>query len=122
MGMADTGPTETATERMKESLLILLLGSTAFADQEIKTKIVMQTGRFQITQLSDYRRDQYLVDTQTGRIWQNMCVEKADKECVQDAWIEKFVENNPASKARLDLTKKTAPRPDEWEDITKDRP
>lgn len=30
-------------------------------------------GRFVFGQVSDFRRDQYLLDTQTGRLWQKVC-------------------------------------------------
>lgn len=30
-------------------------------------------GRYQLMQLGTMRRDQYLLDTQTGRIWQSTC-------------------------------------------------
>lgn len=30
-------------------------------------------GRFAFGQISDFRRDQYMLDTQTGRMWQIVC-------------------------------------------------
>lgn len=36
-------------------------------------------GRFVFGQISEYRRDQYLLDTQTGRVWRPVCVTK-DKD------------------------------------------
>lgn len=30
-------------------------------------------GRFQLIQLSEYRRDQYMIDTATGRVWEPVC-------------------------------------------------
>lgn len=32
-------------------------------------------GRYVFGQVSDYRADQFMLDTQTGRIWQRICVD-----------------------------------------------
>lgn len=34
-------------------------------------------GRFQLIQLSDFRSDQFLIDTETGKIWQPVCTKLA---------------------------------------------
>lgn len=35
----------------------------------------VKTGRFELKQLGEMRRDQYLLDTATGRVWQPVCTE-----------------------------------------------
>lgn len=55
-------------------LLSLLFYSRAFG----KTPPMSTTGgRFQLVQLSDMRRDQFLIDTESGRIWESVCSGKA---------------------------------------------
>lgn len=64
-------------------------------------------GRFQLIQLGEYRRDQFLIDTETGRIWNSICVvtgspdpKKASSECQGTlAWEEMYVENLHTLKA-----------------------
>ncbi len=51
---------------------------TCVANAQEKVKIVAEksktlsapNGRFVLGQISDFRSDQYLLDTQTGRVWQ----------------------------------------------------
>ena len=45
--------------------IILLLASVVLCGQ-----LSSQGGRFVFGQISDYRADQYMLDTQTGRLWQ----------------------------------------------------
>ena len=35
--------------------------------------LASSTGRFVFGQISEFRRDQYMLDTQTGRLWQTAC-------------------------------------------------
>jgi hypothetical protein len=35
--------------------------------------------RYVFGQISEYRRDQYLLDTKTGRLWQKVCAKSGDK-------------------------------------------
>ncbi len=35
--------------------------------------------RYVFGQISDFRRDQYLLDTKTGRLWQKVCAKSGDK-------------------------------------------
>lgn len=59
------------------------------ASAEDKVKIVPEksrtlstpNGRFVLGQISDFRSDQYLLDTQTGRLWQ--AVEMTDEKGVR---------------------------------------
>jgi hypothetical protein len=56
----------------------------AFADAPHSTSTLSAPGgRFAFGQISDFRRDQYLLDTQTGRLWQIVCVEKQGDDCAQ---------------------------------------
>ena len=56
---------------MKWTLLLLLAITLCdLAAQPKENKILSsQNGRFVFGQVSEYRRDQFLLDTQTGRIW-----------------------------------------------------
>ena len=55
---------------------ILLLSVSATAQEPVKVQPPAQkvlsssSGRFVFGQISDFRRDQFLLDTQTGRLWQ----------------------------------------------------
>ncbi len=55
---------------MKALLLFILCGS-AYAESPRNTK--SEAGKFQLIQLSESRFDQYLLDSQTGRMWQSSC-------------------------------------------------
>lgn len=59
-------------------LAVLLIGSVsarAVADEPVRVKPPQQKvlsseyGRFVFGQISEFRRDQFLLDTKTGRIW-----------------------------------------------------
>ena len=45
-------------------------------------------GRFQLVQLGSMRRDQFLLDTHTGKIWRSVCYLPSDTsdDCSVDAW------------------------------------
>lgn len=55
---------------------ILAFSSFAFAAEAVKVTPPQQkvlsnsSGRYVFGQISEYRRDQYMLDTQTGRLWQ----------------------------------------------------
>jgi hypothetical protein len=77
------------------SLAIILLTSCglptwAFAAQGNRTP----SGRFQLIQLSDMRRDQFLLDSQTGKVWQRVCMSEGPtaNDCGTDAWTPMDVE------------------------------
>jgi hypothetical protein len=57
-------------------------------------------GRFQLVQLGDMRRDQFLLDTQTGKMWARVCL-KIDSEtpagCAYSAWRIEDVQGITAS-------------------------
>lgn len=56
-------------------LRAVLFSSQSFAQAASGSKRGAGTknGRFQLIQLSDFRRDQYLLDTETGHMWQPVC-------------------------------------------------
>lgn len=69
---------------MKHLLLftsILVLTSQSFSQTTSAPGSVLSTqgGRYVFGQISEYRRDQYLLDSQSGRVWQVICVAK-DKD------------------------------------------
>lgn len=72
---------------------IVLLASVTHAQKKSNTST--QNGRFQLIQLSDFRRDQYLVDTQTGKMWQKSCfISSSDSsECAYGPWMTVDVED-----------------------------
>lgn len=52
-------------------------------------------GRFQVLQLNDMRRDQVLIDTDTGKVWHRTCLvaNKTDaSECQYSAWTLDAIE------------------------------
>lgn len=49
--------------------LILLLAICAFAEEH-RAPLSAPGGRFVFGQTSEFRRDQFMLDTQTGRLWQ----------------------------------------------------
>lgn len=64
------------------------------------------TGRFQMVQLGTFRRDQFMIDTATGRIWSKTCLvsEKSNTDCSYLGWIQDDVEN--LSKSRTEIFEK----------------
>jgi len=44
-------------------------------------------GRFVFGQISEYRRDQYMLDTATGRLWQKVCAQSDSGKSTQDDCI-----------------------------------
>ncbi len=63
----------------------LFLVSVAYAEELVKAvppqqKVLSsENGRFVFGQISEYRRDQYMLDTKTGRLWQKGII-KVGKE------------------------------------------
>lgn len=51
-------------------MILLLAVAASCALAEPGPALSAPGGRYVFGQLSDYRRDQYLLDTQTGRVWQ----------------------------------------------------
>ena len=84
---------------MMKKILALALALT-FSATALADGIAMSSGRFQLVQLSAMRRDQYLIDTQTGRIWNNVCAELKGEECVQNVWQEMHVSKLAVPKSK----------------------
>lgn len=69
----------------------LFFSSISFAQKKQNTA-TQQNGRFQLIQLSDMRRDQYLLDTQTGKIWVGTCgVSDKNGNCAYNLWAPQDV-------------------------------
>ena len=68
----------------------LAIGMTAVFAEPVEVKPPQQktlastSGRFVFGQISDYRRDQYLLDTASGRLWQKVCAKSDEKSTSQD--------------------------------------
>lgn len=69
-------------------IFLFLVSSIAFAGKS--NTGTSGGGRFQIIQLSDMRRDQYLLDTQTGKIWSKTCAISGavPPDCELEAWMQ----------------------------------
>lgn len=58
------------------AILLASIVSISFAAEPVATKpkqqkvLATENGRYAIGQISDFRGDQYMLDTQTGRLWQ----------------------------------------------------
>lgn len=79
-------------QNMKYIALLLLLAAAANAGTQ---KSQGSSGRFQLVQLGSAARDKYLLDTDTGRIWQQTCVKgwrNNGLECDLVAWRWALVE------------------------------
>ncbi len=76
------------------SLILMTMTSQAFGQTQAKSTFPKGTsgGRFQLVQISEYRRDQYLVDTQTGRVWVQVCSKSEGEQCVSSVFQEVPVE------------------------------
>lgn len=69
--------------------LLWPLASTATAKN-----IATVGGRFQLIQLSDARRDQFLLDTESGKLWTSVCALTSENgnDCSISYWSEEKVE------------------------------
>lgn len=77
-------------------LLITLVSSAVFAQNKSGG-----SGRYQVLQLSNMRRDQVMIDTQTGKIWHSTCLVSSGDECAYEAWLMDEVEGVTKSRAEL---------------------
>lgn len=57
-------------------LLILSLSQSVFSKSNPEANF---SGRFKLLQLSDNRHDQYILDSDTGRIWKHFCTSALDR-------------------------------------------
>ena len=55
-----------------------------------KSVVKGEVGRFKIIQLGNLRRDQFLLDTEAGKIWRSVCIGKGGPDCV-NAWQQETV-------------------------------
>lgn len=85
------------------SLLLLVLTTPVHAQEKTSG------GRFQLIQLSNMRRDQYMLDTQTGKIWSKVCLVTHAGNCEKDAWLAESVEGQNTTMQKL-LTESAAMR------------
>ena len=62
-------------KHLKLSILLaaLLLPATTYAENPTGTSLSAPGGRFVFGQISTLGRDQFMLDTQTGRLWQFVC-------------------------------------------------
>ena len=71
-----------------------------------------EKGRYQLVQLSDMRRDQFMVDTQTGRLWEVVCVKpgqnvgECDERKLDPVLYRKDLLAQPGDIAPLDMPMK----------------
>jgi hypothetical protein len=63
-------------------LLVLLIGAPASAQKS--STLSHPDGRFVFGQISDARRDQFMLDTATGRLWQITCMQVDEKKTGMD--------------------------------------
>ena len=76
---------------IKQLILIsILFPISAQAQKALNTSTA--GGRFQVIQLSDFRRDQYLLDTQTGKMWSKNCLVSSGEDCAYSAWRPEAIE------------------------------
>jgi hypothetical protein len=92
--------------------LIVLMALPAAAQKASKD------GRFQVLQISNMRRDQILIDTQTGKMWHYTCLVRDSSdasECASSAWMADEIEG--ITKSKKDIYKEAM----ELERIIKER-
>jgi hypothetical protein len=87
------------------ALFVAAMSTMSFAAKPVAkaTLAALPTpGPFQIIQPGDTRRDLFLLDTQTGRVWRSACYHWEDKAggvCDLSGWVEEFVEHLNATRA-----------------------
>ncbi|MGE4131883.1 MAG: hypothetical protein AB7F86_09605 [Bdellovibrionales bacterium] len=69
-------------------IFALLLAIPGHAQQNTSTG----DGRFQLIQLSSMARDQFLLDTRTGKVWQRRCLIPKGNDCDAAGWMQEIVE------------------------------
>jgi hypothetical protein len=68
-------------------IVLFLFCTVAFA-KPLQNKVLgTSQGRFVFGQISDFRRDQFMLDTKTGRLWQVTCITMNSKKSTQDNCI-----------------------------------
>ena len=72
--------------------VLLAVSATAVAAEPVKitppqNKVLSSTDgnqRYVFGQISEFRRDQYMLDTKTGRLWQKVCAKSSDPNAKSD--------------------------------------
>ncbi len=80
---------------MKVFFILTFVG-LAFSGTSVsaaKSNVSTNGGRYQLIQLSDMRRDQFLIDTETGKFWSKTCAIPGETagDCELSYWSEEFV-------------------------------
>jgi hypothetical protein len=73
-------------------LILLAVSATAVAAEPVKVtppqnRVLSGTDsnqRYVFGQISEFRRDQYMLDTRTGRLWQKVCAKNSDPNAKSD--------------------------------------
>jgi hypothetical protein len=89
-------------------IVISILVTLVACNKKEPTEPQPSSDRFQLVQLGSMRRDQFLLDKQTGTIWQNTCLYGNNgPDCDFGAWMKQDVEELTHSKQVLYDTAKT---------------
>lgn len=86
---AARGSLEGITMRITVLAAILAIAPAAFAQNNYTAGTALSgNGRFVLGQISAYRKDQFVIDTQTGRVWRLVCLRgnPAADECGRTAF------------------------------------
>ena len=58
---------------------LLIFSATCAAEEQRKKNVISsENGRFAFGQISDFRADQFMLDTKTGRLWQLVVSKPSD--------------------------------------------
>lgn len=74
-------------------IISVLISSLAFADEPVKVKppanksLTAENGRYVYGQISELRRDQYMLDTKTGRLWNLNVIVKGIGEDRKESYV-----------------------------------
>jgi hypothetical protein len=85
-------------------LIFILIISPLSANAKVKT----EGGRFQLIQLNEMRRDQFMIDTQTGELWQRLCLSPGTQsgDCDAYVWRKEIIEGVTLSSAKFEQAMK----------------
>lgn len=88
---------------MKLVIVLLILVSVTALSDEKPFNVHTTGGRFQLIQLSSMRRDQYLIDTQTGQVWSSTCLipDGPSPACGYTAWMKEDIEGITLSNQQI---------------------
>ncbi len=106
---------------MRRSIAMIIvfsvIGLSSYAHADGPHNVHTSDGRYQLIQLSQMRADQFLLDTQTGKIWQRQCqiAGPTSSDCLLEAWTLNNVEGITIQKSQLDriqqVNKPKTPKP-----------